>query len=129
MNKRVLFLLAVAFFGAACSSDPTAPEKTRRELISQTWVVDSSFVDGVLDPDNFGNVITLRQDSTFTAILVSGDTTAVGTWRLLDNDSRLHLATDGDSFLFQILLLNANRFAWRYSDNGKVLEDYFTARR
>jgi len=151
--KKLLILCAGIATLAACKKKDDNKSRTEY-LTSGKWFISSYYyydkitdangtVTDLTDTTEYpteacekDNFITFKADGTLTSdegatkCDTSDDQTSTGTWAFVENESKISITSDGDTYLYKIQSLNGSNFIFgqdsSYTTNGYKYEYKYT---
>lgn len=140
-KAAALICLVSLFAGTSCKKDKKEePQLTRKELLSNSWKVvdvktaEGTSVIGLPFPEVQclkDNIVTLSSDNSFT--LDEGDVVceppmeAVGTWNLIENETKLNLVAPGEApLVIELVDVTVGKFSFKYVVSEGIAQETYT---
>ncbi len=134
MKSLIAILSIIMLFGFyACNENSTdTPTKSKTELLTRTWVLDSAYRDGELQSELIGNRIEFSKNLRLTMYLKTGEILFQGDWSLNEKTNIVEINIQKDTshtsnYSFVIDELKENSLIWRYTDAGYLFREVYSA--
>jgi len=128
-----MLILSIAILDSCSKDSSVAPSKSRKEMISGVWLLDSSLSPnskGYEPPPNGKYELTLAADGNFNMKDDKKIALRIGTWKLRDNDANVQLTIINSVNTFYSIMniakITDTNMKLEYTDGGYLFIDYYT---